>query len=127
MGEKEAAEPALPKILKERVVISSEGAPRAARSESFRFMYADTSRLGYSPWDIRLTFGLLVEETPGEIVNREEVCVILSPSHCKTLQRILNEQMPVWEKQFGEVRDPLSLENLPPDLAAAAKEKANTE
>ncbi|MDX6575125.1 MAG: hypothetical protein QOE96_1078 [Blastocatellia bacterium] len=93
-------------------VIDPAVPPTLTRAEGFRIIYADTSKLGYSPWDIRLTFGLLLEDQPERTVNQEQVAIILSPGHAKTLQRILNEQIPVWEEQFGSVRDPLAPENL---------------
>lgn len=95
-----------------KTIVSAENAPGITRSDQYRAIYVDSSKLGYSPWDIRLTFGLLIEELPNKIVNQEQVTIILSPGHGKTLLRILQEQIPMWEKQFGEIRDPLAPENI---------------
>ncbi len=67
------------------------------RGESFQTIYINGSRIGLSPFDIRVTFGLLLEVTPSNAVNSELVTVVMSPQHAKSLARILNENIKNWE------------------------------
>lgn len=85
----------------------SKNAP-IVRSEHYRTVYADTSKMGLSPWDIRITFGLLVEVEPGRTANEEQLTVIVSPQHAKTFLRIFADNIAAWENVHGEINDPLA-------------------
>ena len=77
-----------------------------------RTIYADSTRMGRSPWDLRMHFALLKETTPGVVHEEEQVVIIMSPQHAKVFSMVLAEHIGKYEKAFGVI--PIeSIENVP--------------
>jgi hypothetical protein len=85
-----------------------------ARSPNFAVLYSNDTQIQVSPWDIRISFGL-IEVPPSlkslrlKIVEVGEVR--MSPQHAKKVLALLQQQVGIYEKNFGEiVLEPLKSE-----------------
>jgi hypothetical protein len=76
------------------------------QSSSFRNVYANTCRVGIGPWDIRISFGQVVEIAPGRSVNEDEVTIIMSPQQAKAVLQGWKESIERYEAAFGEIPNP---------------------
>src|SRR5689334_21285137 len=74
------------------------------RGKDYRTVYSDTVRLGLSPWDFRLTFGVIVEPARQVPCTEDIITILMSPQHTKALTNILNEHLAKWEAVHGEIK-----------------------
>lgn len=86
--------------LKENEVVIAAELP-SGRSEKFQTIYANTVRIGLTPWDFRFTFGLIVEGEPKKPINEEQVTVLMSPQHTKAMLNAMVTTMAQWEADNG--------------------------
>lgn len=74
------------------------------QSAGYRSIYVNSSRMGVSPWDVRLTVGQVVELGAGQ-VNQDEATLIMSPQHAKQFLRSLEKTIGSYEEVFGPIAD----------------------
>jgi hypothetical protein len=79
--------------------------PPIVRASDYRTIYANATRIGLSAYDVRLTFGIIVEAEPGKAVNQDQITVIMSPQHAKAVIKIMQDNLPIWEAQYGKMPD----------------------
>lgn len=83
--------------------------PPTVRSESFRNIYSNTAKIGISPWDLRITYGNLIEGAPNEATNEELVTVVMSPQYAKQVAKQWQQILAQYEAAFGAIPDALSV------------------
>jgi hypothetical protein len=76
------------------------------QSSAFQTVYANTCRVGISPWDIRLIFGQMIEAAPGKSVNEDQVTVVMSPQQAKAVLKGWQDSIARYEATFGEIPNP---------------------
>ena len=78
--------------------------PAEVKTDHFREIYANFSRVGMTPWDLGLMFGTVRDAVPGQpaAVN-SEVLVRMSPQQFKVFANSLPLIMAAWEARFGEI------------------------
>jgi hypothetical protein len=78
-----------------------------ARSERWVSLYANNVSSQLSPWDIRLNFGQIEDATAdGKVSVLEFAQVHMSPQHAKSLMQLLEKQLALYEREFGEITWP---------------------
>lgn len=99
--------------------------PEFKQSPLFRTIYANTTKMAYTPWDVRISFSQLVDASQGGSIIEEEVCLVMSPQHAKVVAAIWQDTIRQYESKFGEVPDlrEISKAFVPPD-AETKQQKA---
>lgn len=77
------------------------------RTERFRQIYANNMQVGFSSWDLAITFGEITGEQDGKPIIEETVRVIMTREIAKILSTILKNHIDLYEEHFGELRMPL--------------------
>lgn len=95
------------------------------RSEKYQLVYSNFAQCGYTPWDIRLNFGLVGANELGEPTMTEQVSVVFTPGLAKAFVRLLNGNIKNYEKQNGEIQFPKSV--IEESARQAAESKAKKE
>jgi Protein of unknown function (DUF3467) len=96
MNEQESAETEQAESETERVNLTIEiGPPQSP------YVYANLVAVAISPLDVRLNFA---DVTPGG-KSETKVGVVLAPEHAAGLVEALTEQLRLFEKQFGPIRN----------------------
>jgi hypothetical protein len=80
---------------------------KTVKGANYQVVYANSSRMGISPWDIRVTLGQVVEIDAGQ-VNEDQVVVIMSPALAKLFMKNLTTTVEKYEEIFGPIKDPMS-------------------
>lgn len=78
------------------------------RTDRFRQLYANNMAIGFSSWDIGITFGEIIGEKDGQPVIEETVKVLMTREIAKVMAKILTNHVAAYEAQFGEIRIPLT-------------------
>ena len=92
----------------------------AIKAPDFRMIYVNSTKMGLSPWDIRLILGQVVEEG-GDQLHQDMVTVVMSPQHAKAFSAAVAQTVATYEAQFGEI----DLGPITKKLAASKRSKAN--
>jgi Protein of unknown function (DUF3467) len=74
------------------------------RASDFRVVYANSVRLGVSPWDFSFIFGQNIIDILDDLHVEDRISVTLSPQTAKAMAEILNRHIEEYEQQFGEIR-----------------------
>jgi hypothetical protein len=74
------------------------------RSNTFLSMYANSTQIRITPWDIQLIFGEIFSVDEQKVVIENQLAVTLSPQQAKALINALLGQVQAYERQFGEIR-----------------------
>lgn len=82
--------------------------PETVQSEDHQLIYANSTRIGISPWDVQITFGHVVEREAGKTVNVDKVTIVLTPSQAKAVVHNLSLTLKTYEDMFGEISDPIA-------------------
>lgn len=77
---------------------------RVTRGQEHKSIYVNSSRMGISPYDVRMVLGQVVELTEGQ-VNEDQVTLIMSPQHAKVFLRNLGKTIALYETNFGEIKE----------------------
>jgi Protein of unknown function (DUF3467) len=74
-----------------------------SRSQDFRTLFANQSRISVGPGEIGVIFSY-VENIPniGQILT-ELVSVVITPTHAKVMAAFLTESLKVYEETFGAI------------------------
>jgi len=73
------------------------------RSPNFQTIYSNVVRAGFTPWDVRVTLGQVIEPEISTTQTEEQVTFVMSPQHFKAMLNVLNKVLATWETQFGQV------------------------
>lgn len=76
------------------------------RTERFRQIYANNLQVGFSSWDLAITFGEIMGEKEGKAVIEETTRILMTREIAKALSRILSAHIAAYEQQFGEIKIP---------------------
>lgn len=69
-------------------------------------VYANVAFISHTPAEVVLDFAqVLPRSTRGKVKSR----VIMSPMHAKMLQKALAQNIATYERQFGEIRMPMTI------------------
>src|SRR6267142_736183 len=88
------------KSVSQQVIIQ----PEYRRSNTFLSMYANSTQIRTTPWDIQLIFGEILSVDESKLVIENQLAVTLSPQQAKALVNALSGQVQAYERQFGEIR-----------------------
>lgn len=92
----------------------------AVKSPEHKNLYVNSSRMGISPYDVRMIVGQVVEIAEGQ-VNEDHATIIMSPEHAKAFLRNLEKTIASYEENFGEIKDPLVLQKAEAEPKVEAK------
>jgi hypothetical protein len=67
-------------------------------------LYANTTRVGSSFFDIQMHFGETVQISRSEELTRARVIVVMTPEHAKAFADLLLKTLDDYEGQFGKLR-----------------------
>lgn len=81
---------------------------------NYQEIYSNTTKVGVSPWDLRIIYGHMVEQAPGQQVVEDLVTIVMSPQHAKVLYAHWARAIKTYEDRFGVI----------PDLTELASETA---
>ena|ERR1017187_1566998 len=76
------------------------------KSPSFRSVYANNSALAISTFDFAVIFGEIVGAENGKLIIEQHTKITMSPLHAKVFAKVFNDNVAVYEKQFGEIKIP---------------------
>ena len=74
------------------------------KSPNHRVVYVNSSRMGVSPWDVRVILGQVSEVADGQ-QNQDEVTLVMSPQHAKIFLRNFETTIATYEGMFGKITD----------------------
>jgi len=80
--------------------------PERIRAENFVRIYANNIQVSLSQWDMKLTFGEVLESRDGKSVPQIEdrAVVVMSLHHAKAVIEILVRNFMAFEEKFGEIK-----------------------
>lgn len=89
------------------VMISPEDQVRG-RTDRFVRTYANSIAVGFSSWDVALTFGDIIGKRAEDekIIIEETVQILLTKEIAKALAGILLQKINEYESEFGEINLP---------------------
>ncbi len=73
------------------------------RSPDFKSIYANSSNVRLSMWDITIIFNKLVSSVDGGALTEEQVEVTCSPAHMKAVASALTAAVNIYEENYGKV------------------------
>lgn len=82
------------------------------RTERYRQLYANNMQVGFSTWDLGITFGEIIGEQDGKPVVEETVKILMTREIAKILGNILLKHIEVFEAQFGEIKLPVLVDEV---------------
>ena len=94
--------------------------PPTIRSETFETLYANAIKMGISPWDLRIVFSQTLESSPGEVANKEMICIVMSPQQAKAAMLHWINTVKMYEETFGPILDVTDLLAKQASVAAPA-------
>jgi hypothetical protein len=74
------------------------------RASTFAHFYTNNIQLGFSNWDMWVTFGELTGQEDNKPTIEERAKVVMSLHHAKAFVQILVRSIQEFEKQFGEIK-----------------------
>jgi hypothetical protein len=92
------------------------------RTERYRQLYANNMQLGFSTWDLGITFGEIVGEKDGKPVVEETVKILMTREIGKILATLLQTHFALFEAQFGEIKLPVAEHKA---MSSEAKKRAS--
>ena len=69
------------------------------------WLYSNATNVGWSIWDIRLTFAFAEAATEESLKLRQVAKIVMSPQHAKSLAGLLNSRLKIYEEKFGPLPD----------------------
>jgi hypothetical protein len=82
-----------------------QGTPPVVKSPEHKNIYANAIRTGVGPFDIRATFGHVIERDDQKLVSEDLVTVVMSPEEAKTFLKMMANAVQGYEMVFGEIKD----------------------
>jgi hypothetical protein len=79
--------------------------PVLTKAPDYKNLYSNVVRSGVTPWDIRITFGQLVESPDNVPGAEDQITVIMSPAQAKAVLGNLQTSIQGYESLFGEIKD----------------------
>lgn len=100
-----------PKVANTRIRLGDLGQmePKAipiSNSSSVRSEYSNSVNVGFGPWDVRLTFTEIAQDSQGAVVQELKANLIMSPAHARALVGVLSTALAQYENQFGKIIQP---------------------
>jgi len=74
------------------------------RSITFANIYANNTYLGFSNWDMWISFGEIMGQQGENLVVEEKARIVMSLQQAKAFIEVLNKNLELFEKQFGEIK-----------------------
>lgn len=87
-------------------MIPNQPAPRITlnKTSEYRESYANSVQVRVNLWDFFLSFGVLDQNAPDNVMINNFQGVYLSPQQAKALANVLNQNVNQYESAFGEIR-----------------------
>lgn len=79
------------------------------KASDFKQVYANNVQIGFSSFDMGLTFGQITGEEDGKTVIEETVRILMPRELGKLLAGLLMQNVISYEQQFGEIKIPTLL------------------
>jgi hypothetical protein len=88
-------------------------APVNTKSPDHKTIYSNVIRTTVSPYDIRIIFGQVADNIPGNFATQTEdlASVIVAPEGAKALITVLQQAINRYEQMYGGIRDTTSTLN----------------
>jgi hypothetical protein len=107
MAEEEKGQ--IPNTLLPKGALASSDTQVRVRTERFQQVYANNVQIGFSSFDMALSFGQIVGDQDGKAVIEEMTRVIVTREIGKLLIGLLMANVANYEQQYGEIRIPTAL------------------
>ena len=94
--------------MSEKEIVRANKGRKTVVSPAFASYYANDTQLHTTPWDIRLSFGVITDvDKENVLVTIENIAEVrLSPPHAKKLSEILAAQVRHYEENIGFIALP---------------------
>jgi hypothetical protein len=96
------------------------------RSEQYAIIYSNYAQCSFTPWDIRITFSEIGEVEVDQAAYIDRTTMTLPPAVAKALITVLQQNVALYEADFGEIKFPGKINiddsNLAQELAQADAE-----
>ena len=69
----------------------------------YRSVYANSALVGFTPFDVRIVLGEVLEVTDDKLVIEEQVKINMSPQHAKSLLGLLDAKVKEYEAKYGSL------------------------
>lgn len=73
------------------------------RAENFVRFYANNIQVNFTQWDMRITFGQIVDDPNGKLMIEEQASVVMSLQHAKAAIHILAQSFAEFENRVGKI------------------------
>jgi hypothetical protein len=85
--------------------------PVNKKAPDHKTVYSNVVRIGITPFDIKIVFGQVVDQVPGDPAQQTEdlVTVIMSAEEAKAMIPFVQQAVQSYETRFGKIRDVTSL------------------
>ena len=87
-------------------LFTNSATQQRVQAEEFGSLYANNVSIGFSTWDMWITFGEIVGEQNGEPVIEEHTRITMSRELGKVMAILLGSNLRAYESKFGEIRVP---------------------
>jgi hypothetical protein len=81
------------------------------RPSEFRTFYTNNAQVITTYFDIGILFGELLDANEQRILIKDLALVKMSPEHAKSLNRVLTQQLEIYENRFGPIRAELKIDS----------------
>jgi hypothetical protein len=78
--------------------------PPITKSENYRTIYANHTKIGITQWDFTVTFGQTTENNEGKNIIEEVISIRFSPQYFKNFANTILASVQQWEATFGEIQ-----------------------
>ncbi|MBS1842734.1 MAG: DUF3467 domain-containing protein [Acidobacteria bacterium] len=74
------------------------------RSPDFKTLYVNGARTAVTPYDIRVIFSALNDNSEQEPYSEEQISIVVSPQLAKVLQELWTKAVENYEKNWGTIQ-----------------------
>lgn len=69
------------------------------RSENYQNIYTNFANIGWTAWDVRISFGLIDDTGSGELRNVQQASILMSPQFAHTFLTLLGNSLKQWREK----------------------------
>ena len=80
------------------------------QTSNYQDLWANDMQTGFSPWDFRITFGVIQKGSPEELHIDETATIRMSPQFMVRVVQTMQKSLVKYEDTFGPIQMPKGLE-----------------
>ena len=82
---------------------------RYVQAPEHKTRYANSTRVGISPWDIRMIIGASKETADGTQISEDFVTLVMAPAHAKAFVDGVSNALASYESTYGKLPDVMAI------------------